>query len=133
MAFRLTKIDEDKDNMEARFRLVNEAEKIDVVITRRTFRRILESLYFSSQRIGCILRLINRQYPISFKKFRVKNEERFSDDDLIEYLKFYGFKVKKKQLRVDLAEVIRMVEKRGYEVRGNYEGMPYSSPVVYKN
>ncbi len=133
MAFKIIKLDVEKDNQETRFRVVLEVEDIDVIITRKNFRSVFESLSFSSHRIGSVLKLINKKYPIDLKKYKVSFEERYSDMELAEYLSFYGLKVRKRNKRLNMSEAIKMLEGRGYEVSGSFEGIPYSSAVFNKN
>ncbi|RJQ23110.1 MAG: hypothetical protein C4560_01305 [Nitrospiraceae bacterium] len=133
MAYKIFKIDEGKDNLESRFRLVLDDENIDVIFTRKTFRSVLESLFFSSKRIGSILRLLNKNFPVSVKACRVSLEEKYNDRELVGLLRFYGFKVRKKDCRMDLFQAVKILESRGYEVFGQLEGVPYSSPVFGRN
>lgn len=133
MGFRLEKLDKGKSNNDSRYRLVNIEDGIDVIITYKSFREVLERLGFSSHRIGYIVKLINKLYPLDFKHLRIPIEEKISDNELIAFLKFYGFTVRKIEEKVSLSEAIRILEQRGYKVSGLKHGLPYSTPVVCKN
>lgn len=133
MAFKLVKIDLDMDNLEARYELTHEEEKIKVVFQRKKIRQALDWLGFSSHRIGYIIRLINKQFPIERNKYIVTSNERFSDEYLISYLEFNGFKIMKREERINVIEAVEILQSRGYVVRACNEGLPYSMPVINKN
>jgi hypothetical protein len=118
MGFLLTKLDLEKENFVSRFRLVNLDDGLDVVITYQSFRSVLENEGFGSHRIGYIVKLINKLYPLDVQKFRVPLEEKYNDSQLIEFLQFYGFSVRKLDVGLDILTVLKLVKERGYEVRG---------------
>ncbi|MBI5057095.1 MAG: hypothetical protein HZB61_10825 [Nitrospirae bacterium] len=133
MAFLIIKLDEQLCNLKSRFRLIHKDEDIDVTFTRQTFRELLEDIGFSSKRVGCILRLLDKRYPIEVSQFKLSVEDKYNDGALIEFLQFYGFKVKKRNDDLEIQEVIKVLEKRGYEIRGSYKDVVSCSPLVNKN
>jgi hypothetical protein len=133
MGFVLTKLDVEKDNLNSRFRLVNSAENLNVTITYLNFRSVLENEGFSSHRIGCIVRLLNKLYPLDVKRLRPTLSERYNDDQLIEFLKYFGFSVKKRDDNLDIHTALKMLEERGYEVRGVFNGLHYETTIQNNN
>lgn len=133
MGFMLTKLDVEKDNLSSRFRLVNPAENLNVIITYQSFRSILENEGFGSKRIGYIVKLLNKLYPLDVKKLRPTLSERYNDDQLIRYLKFYGFSVKRIDNKLNVHTALKILEERGYEVRGVFNGQPYETTIQNNN
>jgi hypothetical protein len=133
MAFTLTKLDVEKDNLSSRFRLVNPDDNLNVIITYQNFRSVLENEGFGSNRIGYIVKLLNKLYPLDVKKLRPTLSDRYNDDQLIRYLKFYGFSVKRIDNKLDVHTALKLLEERGYEVRGVFEDQPYQTTIHNKN
>jgi len=131
MPFKFEKLDPDKDNSVARFRLTHTEEPVDVTFTYATFRESLDRLNFSSNRIGAVLKLLHKQYPYPIKK--TKTSPDYTDAELIEYLKSFGLVVRRRDFKLDPFLVIRMLELRGYEVAGFIYGEAYTSPVFGRN
>jgi hypothetical protein len=133
MAFTLTKLDVEKDNLSSRFSLVNPDDNLNVIITYQNFRSVLENEGFGSNRIGYIVKLLNKLYPLDVKKLRPTLSDRYNDDQLIRYLKFYGFSVKRIDNKLDVHTALKLLEERGYEVRGVFEDQPYQTTIHNKN
>lgn len=133
MPNKIIKLDVEKCNEASRFKLENEDEGVNLIFKRDTLRGLLEGLGYSSHKIGHVYKLLNKKFPLDVKKYKVSNEERFSVVELIEYVGFYGLKVKKRDRRINLKEAIQMLEDRGYEVSGNNEAVSYLSPLLNKN
>jgi hypothetical protein len=133
MGFVLTKLDVEKDNLSSRFRLVNSDENLNVIITYQSFRSILENEGFGSKRIGYIVKLLNKLYPLDVKRLRPTLSERYNDDQLIRYLKFYGFSVKRIDNKLDVHTALKILKERGYEVRGVFNGQPYETTIQHNN
>lgn len=125
----LIKYEEDKPNSEALFRLIVVDECIDVYISYKSFRSVLENLNFSSQRIGYVVRLLNKKFPLEVNKFKQSFEDHFTDKKLIDFLSFHGFLINKVDDRLDIFIAIKMLESRGYEVKGFFESCLYKSPI----
>lgn len=121
MAFMLTKLDVENENSVSRFRLVNSDDALDVVITYKSFRSVLEDQGFSSHRIGYIVKLINKLYPLDVQKFIVPIEDKYTDSQLVEFLQFYGFTVKKLDVKLDILTAMEIIKKRGYEISGSLD------------
>jgi hypothetical protein len=119
MGFLIEK-ENDLDNEKATFRLYHNHDKsIDVTFTRPNMRERLGNLGFSTNRIGYIVKLLNRLYPMPVK--RPAFERRFSDKDLVNYLAERGFKVFKVNNSLDIPTAIKILESRGYVVKGTKE------------
>jgi len=104
--------------------------------TRQNLREKLEACAltsgFSSNWIGSMLRLLNQKYPVPYPKESDQRSglqrliDRIGFDGLADYLRSKGLRVTKK-LNVSDKEILKALEKEGYEVQGLINDVYYES------
>jgi len=104
--------------------------------TRKNLREKLEvcasTCGFSSNWIGSILRILNKKYPVPYPESNEKRSDlqrlidRIGFDGLADYLRSKGLRVTKK-LNVPDREIMKVLEKEGYEVQGLINDVYYES------
>lgn len=104
--------------------------------TRQNLREKLEACAltsgYSSNWIGSVLRLLNKKYPVPCPESNEKRSDlqrlidRIGFDGLADYLRSKGLRVTKK-LNVPDREIVKALEKEGYEVQGLINDVYYES------
>ena len=122
MPYKINKITKDK------YRLIIDTEGIDIIITRNNFRERLEDLEFSPQRIGYVVKLINKIDPLPVRPHTTPYDlAHYSETFLIKYMRKKGHVVYKK-IPVSDEDIIFWLESKGYTVsEGKSTGMPSAS------
>jgi hypothetical protein len=125
-----------KQNSNGSFLLYHGSDLL-TTFTRINLREKLEScactLGFSSNWIGSILRQLNKKYPVPYPELNEKRSDlqrlidRIGFDGLAEYLRSKGLRVTKK-LNIPDREIIKVLEKEGYEINGLINDVYYESP-----
>lgn len=103
--------------------------------SRDSFREKFE-LYASNQRlssnwIGSMLTLFHKQFPFDPPSSLQKPLDRYSDVQLVDYLRSKGLRVVR-TLPVSDVEIIKRLEAFGYEVEGLVGGAYYSTKMLVK-
>jgi len=113
----IEKLNNEDDNQSATFRLIDpESNPSSIFFNRSNFRKVFESLGYSSQRIGSVLRVLNVKFPIEHLRVRRGGVSNFSDSVLVEFLRWHGYLVCR-DIPVSIEEVIKEFERRGFMVR----------------
>ncbi len=128
MSFKLEKLSKGKKNVINRYRFICNTEGVDAIFTRDNFREVLEGLGFSPQRIGHVVKLINKIDPLPVRpKTSPSDLAHYSESFLINYMRKKGFEIYIK-IPVSDEDIIFWLESKGFTVfEGQSNEMPSAS------
>jgi len=126
MPFLIEKITPEFSNERASFCLTHSDNPlINLEFSKKTFRFVLSEFGFSSGTIGHVVTILNRLYPSPV--VRPSEDQRYTDNQLINFLRSVGLHVQIKE-KIDVISAIKILEKRGYKIKGQLKDVFYTSP-----
>jgi hypothetical protein len=111
-----------------KYRFICDTDNIDITFTRDSFREVLEGLEFSPQRIGHVVKLINKVDPLPVRpKTTPSDLAHYSETFLIDYMRKQGFNVFEK-IPISNEDIIFWLNSKGHTVsEGKSPVMPSAS------